>query len=163
MYFLHCGIFRHFKSDTGPFQRAFIIKSYTHCRTYGGVNFDTFYVIFEYFCIVFVSFDLVTYFRFFSLIFSSFSFHFFSGLAFVAGLKRATDEGSLPEISQYSPYYLSLNILLLPKDQTFIFHLLLQQLVLCYVAVRTSSIVQFIFLCRLFEISKDIQRVNTRV
>ena len=26
-------------------------------------------------------------------------------LAFVAGLKRATDEGSLPEIAQYSPYY----------------------------------------------------------
>ena len=30
-------------------------------------------------------------------------------LAFVAGLKRATDEGSLPEIAQYSPYYLPLN------------------------------------------------------
>ena len=28
-------------------------------------------------------------------------------LAFVAGLKRATDEGSVPEITQYSPYYLS--------------------------------------------------------
>ena len=31
-------------------------------------------------------------------------------LAFVAGLKRATDEGSLPEIAQYSPYYLPLNV-----------------------------------------------------
>ena len=31
-------------------------------------------------------------------------------LAFVAGLKRATDDGSLPEIAQYSPYYLPLNI-----------------------------------------------------
>ena len=41
------------------------------------------------------------------------------------GLKRATDEGSLPEIAQYSPYYLPLNVLLLPKDQTFIFYSLL--------------------------------------
>ena len=32
-------------------------------------------------------------------------------LAFVAGLKRATDEGSLPEIAQYSPYYLALRSL----------------------------------------------------
>ena len=31
-------------------------------------------------------------------------------LAFVAGFKRATDEGSLPEIAQYSPYYLPLNV-----------------------------------------------------
>ena len=45
-------------------------------------------------------------------------------LAFVAGLKRATDEGSSPEIAQYSPYYLPLNVLLLPKDQTFIFYYL---------------------------------------
>ena len=29
---------------------------------------------------------------------------------FVAGLKTATDEGSLPEIPQYSPYYLPLNV-----------------------------------------------------
>ena len=49
----------------------------------------------------------------------------YNSLAFVAGLKRATDEGSLPETAQYSPYYLSLNVLLLPKDQTFIFYLLL--------------------------------------
>ena len=27
-----------------------------------------------------------------------------------AGLKRATDEGPLPEIAQYSPYYLPLNV-----------------------------------------------------
>ena len=32
----------------------------------------------------------------------------YNSLAFVAGLKRATDEGSLPEIAQYSPYYLPL-------------------------------------------------------
>ena len=42
-------------------------------------------------------------------------------LAFVAGLKRATDEGSLPEIAQYTPYYLPLNALLLPKDKIIIF------------------------------------------
>ena len=29
-----------------------------------------------------------------------------NSLAFVAGFKRATDEGSLPEIAQYSTYYL---------------------------------------------------------
>ena len=34
----------------------------------------------------------------------------YSGLAFVAGFKRATDEGSLPEIAQYSPYHLPLNV-----------------------------------------------------
>ena len=33
----------------------------------------------------------------------------YNSLAFVAGLKRATDEGSLPEIAQYSLYYLPLN------------------------------------------------------
>ena len=63
-------------------------------------------------------------------------------LAFVAGLKRATDEGSLPEIAQYSPYYLLLNVLLLPKDQTFLFYLLLLQLVLCRVAALKSLPVQ---------------------
>ena len=53
-------------------------------------------------------------------------------------MNRQTDEGSLPEIAQYSPYYLSLNVLLLPKDQTFIFYLLLLQLVLCRVAAVKS-------------------------
>ena len=48
----------------------------------------------------------------------------YNSLAFVAGFKRATDEVSLPEIAQYSPYYLLLNVLLLPKDQTFIFYYL---------------------------------------
>ena len=33
-----------------------------------------------------------------------------NSVALVAGLKRATDEGSLPEIAQYSPYYLPLNV-----------------------------------------------------
>ena len=36
-------------------------------------------------------------------------------LAFVAVFKRATDEGSLPEIAQYSPYYLPLNVLIASK------------------------------------------------
>ena len=34
----------------------------------------------------------------------------YNSLAFLAGFKRATDEGSLPEIVQYSPYYLPLNV-----------------------------------------------------
>ena len=36
-------------------------------------------------------------------------------MAFVAGFKRATDEGSLPEIAQYSPYYLPLNVIIASK------------------------------------------------
>ena len=59
-------------------------------------------------------------------------------LAFVAGLKRATDEGSLPEIAQYSPYNLPLNVFTASKGQTFIFYLLLLQLVLCRVAAVKS-------------------------
>ena len=42
-----------------------------------------------------------------------FSFKFsklqYNSLAFVVGFKRAADEGSLPEIVQYSPYFLPLN------------------------------------------------------
>ena len=34
----------------------------------------------------------------------------YNSLTFVAGFKRATDEVSLPEIAQYSPYYLPLNV-----------------------------------------------------
>ena len=34
----------------------------------------------------------------------------YNSLAFVAGFKRATDEGSLPKITQYCPYYLPLNV-----------------------------------------------------
>ena len=33
-----------------------------------------------------------------------------NSLAFVAGLNRVTDEGCLPEIAQYNPYYLPLNV-----------------------------------------------------
>ena len=40
-------------------------------------------------------------------------------LAFVAGLNRATDEGSLPEIAQYSPYFLPLNVFTASKGSNF--------------------------------------------
>ena len=43
-------------------------------------------------------------------------------LAFIAGLTRATDDGSLLEIVQYSPYYFPLNVLLLARDQIIIFY-----------------------------------------
>ena len=40
----------------------------------------------------------------------------YNSLAFVAGLKRSTDERSLPEIAQYySPYYLTLNVFIASK------------------------------------------------
>ena len=32
--------------------------------------------------------------------------------------------GPLPNIAQYSPYYLPLNVLLIPKDQTIAFYLI---------------------------------------
>ena len=34
----------------------------------------------------------------------------YNSLAFVAGFKKATDEGSLPKIAQYSPSFLPLNV-----------------------------------------------------
>ena len=42
-------------------------------------------------------------------------------LAFIAGLKRATDEGSLPEIARYSPYYLPLNVFTASKGSNHYF------------------------------------------
>ena len=58
---------------------------------------------------------------------------------YYAGLKRATDEGSLPEIAQYSPYYLPLNVFIASKGSNiFIFNLLSLQLVLCRVAALKS-------------------------
>ena len=52
-----------------------------------------------------------------------FSCNFFEitvqNLAFVAGFKRATDEGSLPEIGQYSPYFLPLNVFTASKGSNF--------------------------------------------
>ena len=37
-------------------------------------------------------------------------------LAIVAGLLRVTDEGSVPEIAQYGPYHLYLNIFTASKE-----------------------------------------------
>ena len=52
-----------------------------------------------------------------------FSCNFFEitvqSLAFIAGFKRATDEGSLPEIAQYSPYFLPLNVFTASKGSNF--------------------------------------------
>ena len=42
-----------------------------------------------------------------------------NSLAFVASLKRSTDEGSLPEIAQYSPYFLPLNVFTVSKGSNF--------------------------------------------
>ena len=49
----------------------------------------------------------------------------YNNLAFVAGFKKATDEGSLPEIAQYSPYYLPLNVLMASKGSNLyiLFHI----------------------------------------
>ena len=85
----------------------------------------------------------------------------YNSLAFVAGLKRATDEGSLPEIAQYSPYYLPLNVLIASKGSNLyiLFAITAAGVVPCggrKKSPRTSSIVQIIFLFRSFEISKDI-------
>ena len=65
-----------------------LFKSFTHCRTYSGVNFVTFYVIFVYFSIVFVLFYLFTYFHF---------FHFFpvSTCKYILTLKKAKAESTL--------------------------------------------------------------------
>ena len=93
----------------------------------------------------------------------------YNRLAFVAGFKRATDEGSLPEISQYSPYYLPLNVLIASKGSNLyiLFAITAAGVVPCggpKKSPRTSSIVQTIVLFRFFEISKDIQNVqNTQV
>ena len=47
----------------------------------------------------------------------------YKSLAFVAGFKRATDEGSLPEIAQYSPSYLPLNVFTASKGSNLLFYL----------------------------------------
>ena len=93
----------------------------------------------------------------------------YNSLAFVAGLNRATDEGSLPEIAQYSPYYLPLNVFTASKGSNIyiLFAITAAGVVPCggpKKSPRTSSIVQTIFLFGSFEISKDVQSVqNTHV
>ena len=46
-----------------------------------------------------------------------------TSLAFDVGLKRDCDEGSLPEIAQYSPYYLPVNVFTASKGSNLIFYL----------------------------------------
>ena len=48
-------------------------------------------------------------------------------------------QASLPEIAQYSPYYLPLNVLLLPKDHTCVFYLVLSINILFFWLVRIIS------------------------
>ena len=77
----------------------------------------------------------------------------YNSLAFVAGLKRATDEGSLPEIAQYSPYYLPLNVFAASNGSNiyFLFAITVAGVVPCggpKKSPRTSSIVQIIVLFR---------------
>ena len=71
-------------------------------------------------------------------------------LAFVAGFNRATDEGSLPEIAQYSPSYLPLNVFTASKGSNLyiLFAITAAGVVPCggpKKSPRTSSIVQIIF------------------
>ena len=77
---------------------------------------------------------------------------------FVAGFKRATDEASLSEIAQYSPYYLPLNVFTAPKGSNhyILFAITAAGVVPCGGPKRsllTSSIVQILILFRSFEIS----------
>ena len=79
-------------------------------------------------------------------------------MAFVAAFKRVTDEGSLPEIVKYSPYYLPLNVFTASKGSNlyYLFAITAAGVVPCggpKKSPRTSSIVQIIFLFRSFEIS----------
>ena len=75
----------------------------------------------------------------------------FSLIHEVAGLKRATDEGSLPEIAQYSPYYLPLNVFTASKGSNL--YILFAIVTAAGVvpcggrkkSPRTSSIVQIMF------------------
>ena len=77
--------------------------------------------------------------------------------------KRATDEGPLPEIAQYSPYYHPLNVLIASKgsNRYILFAITAAGVVPCggrKKSPRTSSIVQITFL---FESSKDIRVFKT--
>ena len=88
----------------------------------------------------------------------------YKSLAFVAGFKRATDEGSLTEIAQYSPYFLPLNVFTASKGSYFyiLFAITAAGVVPCGGPKKSpiTSIVQIIFSFRSFEI-RDIQSVQT--
>ena len=86
----------------------------------------------------------------------------YNSLAFAASFKRATGECSLPEIEQYSPYYLPMNVFTASKGSNFsilfaiLFAITAAGVVPCggpKKSPRTSSIVQIVFLFRSFEIS----------
>ena len=105
------------------------------------------------------------------LITNTLIYQYQSGLDWLSSpvFKRATDEGSLPEIVQYSPYYLPLNVLTACKGSNLciLFAITAVGVVPCggpKKSPHTSSIVQIIFLFRSFEISQDVQSVqNTHV
>ena len=70
-------------------------------------------------------------------------------LAIVAGLLRTTDEGSVPEIVQYGPYYIPLNVFTASEGSNFniSFAITAAGVVPCggpKKSPRTSSIVQII-------------------
>ena len=67
-----------------------------------------------------------------------------------AGLTRATDEGSLPEIAQYYPFYLPLNVFTASKGSNFyiLFAVTAAGVVPCgdpKISPRTSPIMPIIF------------------
>ena len=109
-----------------------------------------------------------------------FSLHFsckfsklqYNSLAFVASLNRATEEVSLTEIAQYSPYNLRLNVFTASKGSNLyiLSAITAAAVVSCggpKKSPRSLSIVQIIFLFRsfrFFEIRKDIKSFqNTHV
>ena len=51
----------------------------------------------------------------------------------------------LPEIAQYSPYYPPLNVLLLPKDQTFIFYFLPYSCLFNHIQARCTDVLPLNF------------------
>ena len=48
----------------------------------------------------------------------------YKSLAFVAGFNRATGGGLLPEVAQYSPYFLPLNVFAASKGSNLYFIIL---------------------------------------
>ena len=88
----------------------------------------------------------------------------YNSLAFVVGLKRATGEGSLPEIAHivHTGFIASKG-----SNLYILFAITAGGVVPCggpKKSTRISSIVQIIFLFRSFEISKNIKSVqNTHV
>ena len=84
---------------------------------------------------------------------------------FLAGLKRATDEGSLPDIVQYSPYYLLLIVFNVSKGSNLyiLFANTAADVAPCGGPKKVSPYIihsaDYVFF-RSFKISKDIQSVQ---